>query len=108
MFDKIDTSNLNRVIAETGAQIVFVSLTAPKQEKLIHQLSFPEPVQIASGFGAVFDFYAGNVKRPREFWRKVGLEWLIRFFGEPRRLFKRNFVSAPLFVAEVLRSLLNK
>jgi N-acetylglucosaminyldiphosphoundecaprenol N-acetyl-beta-D-mannosaminyltransferase len=51
----------------------------------------------------VFDFYAGTVKRPSQFWIKLGLEWLPRFVKEPRRLAERNLVSTPKFVWEVLR-----
>jgi N-acetylglucosaminyldiphosphoundecaprenol N-acetyl-beta-D-mannosaminyltransferase len=52
--------------------------------------------------GAVFDFYAGSIKRSSPFWIKLGLEWFPRFLNEPKRLFKRNFVSTPKFILEVI------
>ena len=51
--------------------------------------------------GAVFDFYVGNVKRSHPLFQQLGLEWLPRFLQEPGRLFKRNFVSSPIFLWQV-------
>jgi N-acetylglucosaminyldiphosphoundecaprenol N-acetyl-beta-D-mannosaminyltransferase len=53
--------------------------------------------------GAVFDFYAGTVRRSGEFWIKMGLEWLPRLLREPIRLWKRNFISTPLFLFYLVR-----
>jgi len=55
-------------------------------------------------FGAVFDFCAGNVRRDADSWFvNHGLEWLTRLVQEPGRLWRRMFVSAPVFVAHVIR-----
>lgn len=84
--------------------VVFVGLTAPKQEKLIRDLrSYCSP-KFFSGIGAVFDFYAGSIKRPSNFWVGMHLEWLVRLVGEPKRLWKRNFVSTPIFLVDVIKS----
>jgi len=53
--------------------------------------------------GAVFDFYAGTVRRSGEFWIRMGLEWLPRLLREPKRLWRRNFISTPLFMFHLLR-----
>ncbi len=53
--------------------------------------------------GAVFDFYTGRVKRSHPVFQKIGLEWLPRLLQEPRRLWRRMGVSAPIFVMEVVR-----
>ena len=82
---------------------LFVGMTAPKQEKWVHQYIEHLNANIICSIGAVFDFYAGTVKRPSQFWIKLGLEWLPRFLKEPRRLAERNLVSTPKFVWEVLR-----
>ena len=52
--------------------------------------------------GAVFDFYAGNIKRSSDFWISIGLEWLPRFLKEPKRLARRNLVSTPKFLLEII------
>ena len=54
--------------------------------------------KVIASIGAVFDFYAGTVKRSSPFWIKLGLEWLPRLFAEPKRLWKRNFISTPLYL----------
>lgn len=83
--------------------ILFVGMTAPKQEKWVYQYKKHLNANIICSIGAVFDFYADTVKRPSQFWIKLGLEWLPRFLKEPKRLAERNLVSTPKFVLEVLR-----
>jgi N-acetylglucosaminyldiphosphoundecaprenol N-acetyl-beta-D-mannosaminyltransferase len=80
-----------------------VGMTAPKQEKWIFQNKDKLDVKLLGPVGAVFDFYTGNVKRPPEIFQEWGLEWLPRFFREPRRLWKRNLVSNPKFILRVIR-----
>lgn len=82
--------------------VLFVGMTAPKQEKWVHQFKDQLKVRNICCIGAVFDFYAGNVKRSSKFWVNSGLEWLPRLIREPRRLFYRNFISTPKFILEVL------
>ena len=82
--------------------VLFVGMTAPKQEKWVHRYKDHLQTKNICCIGAVFDFYAGNIKRSSPFWIKLGLEWLPRFLKEPKRLFKRNFVSTPKFILEVL------
>jgi len=83
--------------------VLFVGMTAPKQEKWAHEHKDKLDAKIICSIGAVFDFYAGTVKRPSKFWIKIGLEWLPRFLKEPKRLAERNLVSTPKFVFEVLK-----
>jgi len=82
--------------------ILFVGMTAPKQEKWVYNNIEKLEVNTVCSIGAVFDFYAGNVKRSGQFWISIGLEWLPRFLKEPKRLARRNLVSTPLFILEVL------
>ena len=58
---------------------------------------------IICSIGAVFDFYAGNIKRSSNFWIYLGLEWLPRLVKEPKRLFYRNFISTPKFIFEIIK-----
>ena len=77
-------------------------MTAPKQEKWVNKYKDYLKTNNICCIGAVFDFYSGRIKRSSTFWIKIGLEWLPRFLKEPKRLFKRNFVSTPKFILEVL------
>ena len=82
--------------------VLFIGMTAPKQEKWLHKHKAQLEFKVASSIGAVFDFYAGTVVRPSKFWVGIHLEWLPRLLKEPKRLWKRNFVSTPRFLFDML------
>lgn len=82
--------------------VLFVGMTAPKQEKWVYEHKEMLNAMVICSIGAVFDFFAGTAKRPGPFWIKAGLEFLPRFFREPRRLWKRNFISTPLFLYDLI------
>jgi len=84
--------------------VLWVGLGAPKQELLLHRLAPRLQVRFAAAVGAVFDFYTGRVKRSHPAFRRVGLEWLPRLVQEPRRLWRRNFRSTPVFLWHVARA----
>ena len=103
-FSEEDTA---KMIAEVNAfepDILFVGMTAPKQEKWVSEHHEKLNVKIITSIGAVFDFYAGTVKRSGKIWIKMGLEWLPRLVREPKRLWRRNFVSTPLFLWYLLKA----
>ena len=78
-------------------------MTAPKQEKWIYQYKDRlMNVRFVACVGAVFDYHAGNIYRPSLFFQNLGLEWLLRLIQEPKRLWKRTFVSAVVFLIHVL------
>ena len=61
-------------------------------------------VRFAAAVGAVFDFYTGNVTRSHPIFQRLGLEWLPRLLQQPRRLWRRMLVSAPIFVWHTLKA----
>ena len=83
--------------------VLWVGMTAPKQEKWLFAHRDRLQVPFAGAVGAAFDFYAGTSTRAPAFIQGMGLEWLYRFICEPRRLWKRNLVSTPRFIGMVLR-----
>lgn len=82
--------------------VLFIGMTAPKQEKWLNEHQTKLKFTIASSIGAVFDFYAEMIPRPSSFWIKMHLEWFVRLISEPRRLWKRNFISTPKFLYDLL------
>jgi exopolysaccharide biosynthesis WecB/TagA/CpsF family protein len=54
-------------------------------------------VKLWMALGATIDFEAGTLQRAPLFYRKIGMEWLYRFFKEPKRLFRRYFVDDTKF-----------
>ncbi|MDN3620290.1 WecB/TagA/CpsF family glycosyltransferase [Polaribacter undariae] len=103
-FSKEDNVKMIAAVNKWKPDILFVGMTAPKQEKWVHTNSVFLDVKVITCIGAVFDFYAGTVKRSSPFWIKLGLEWLPRLLREPKRLWKRNFVSTPLFLWDLLKA----
>lgn len=81
--------------------VLWVGMTAPKQEKWIYRHRDKLNVHFIGAIGAVFDFYTGTVNRSHPWFLEHGLEWLPRLIQEPRRLWDRTVVSAPLFLARI-------
>jgi N-acetylglucosaminyldiphosphoundecaprenol N-acetyl-beta-D-mannosaminyltransferase len=96
-----------RTMNDSGANVVFVGLGCPKQEKwMADHRGRINAVMI--GVGAAFDYHAGVLKRAPLWWQRNGLEWLYRLGSEPRRLFKRYMVTNTLFVVGFLRQIVIK
>lgn len=105
-----DKENATMVAAINAARpdVLWVGMTAPKQEKWIHEHRDELHVPFCGAIGAVFDFYAGTKARSSGFWQTIGLEWFPRFLREPRRLWKRNMRSTPIFLWWIARERLRK
>tara|TARA_B100000927_G_scaffold290802_1_gene290651 strand:- start:1402 stop:2121 length:720 start_codon:yes stop_codon:yes gene_type:complete len=101
-FSEIDSKKMFQKINSFNPDVLFVGMTAPKQEIWVNKHKGNLNAKNICCVGAVFDFYAGNVKRSSSFWINLGLEWLPRLLKEPRRLFTRNFISTPKFILEIL------
>ena len=83
--------------------VLFVGMTAPKQEKWAYSHKEYLDVKIICSIGAVFDFYAGTVERPSSFWIDLKLEWFIRLLKEPKRMWKRYLYYGFVYVGIVLK-----
>ena len=90
-------------INTAAPDVLWVGMTAPKQEQWLFENRHRLNVKLAGAIGAVFDFYVGKVKRSHPVFQRLGLEWLPRLIQQPRRLWRRMFVSAPVFVWHVFR-----
>lgn len=88
-------------INQAGAQILFLALGSPKQEKwyATHKDKLTT-VRVCQGIGGTLDTIAGKVKLAPEGWQRLGLEWLYRLLSEPSRI-KRQRVL-PFFAFQVL------
>jgi N-acetylglucosaminyldiphosphoundecaprenol N-acetyl-beta-D-mannosaminyltransferase len=102
-FSAADNNIMIEAINKARPEILWVGMSAPKQEKWIYLNKDKLDLKFIGAVGAVFDFYAGNVKRSHPWFLKYGLEWLPRLLQEPKRLWQRTFISAPLFLLRVLR-----
>jgi N-acetylglucosaminyldiphosphoundecaprenol N-acetyl-beta-D-mannosaminyltransferase len=97
-FSDSDNEMMINAVREFNPDVLFIGMTAPKQEKWVYRNREKLDVPMICSIGAVFDFYAGTVKRSGQIWINSGLEWLPRLLREPGRLWRRNFISTPLFI----------
>ena len=88
--------------------MIFVGLGAPKQEKWVH-LNYKKIncVNFLS-IGAAFNFFTGLERRAPLVLRKYGFEWLFRLIINPRKIFKRVFLSGGIFIFLIFISVLFK
>ena len=103
-FSPEDNEAMVNAVNAARPDLLWIGMTAPKQEKWAYA-HFPQ-LDIrghAGTIGAVFDFYAGTVKRAPRWWQEHSLEWLYRLLKEPRRMWRRYLVGNVLFLRNVLR-----
>ena len=87
-------------INNSGADILFVCLGAPAQEKWINENMHKLKVRVCMGVGGSIDVIAGVAERAPEKWCNMGLEWLYRLLKQPKRFFR--MLALPKFGLTVL------
>jgi N-acetylglucosaminyldiphosphoundecaprenol N-acetyl-beta-D-mannosaminyltransferase len=90
-------------INESHADIVWVGLSTPKQERWMAAHRNKLSASVVVGVGAAFDLCSGVVKQAPRFIQRSGLEWAFRTAMEPRRLWRRYFTNNPRFVLLLAR-----
>jgi N-acetylglucosaminyldiphosphoundecaprenol N-acetyl-beta-D-mannosaminyltransferase len=95
-----------REIDASGADVVWVGIGVPKQEKWMAAMRPRLQTPVLIGVGAAFDFHAGLVPQAPSWMQAAGLEWAYRLAHEPRRLWRRYLRYNPLFVAGFARQYL--
>ena len=105
-FSNEDNHRIIDAINTAYPDLLWIGMTAPKQEKWIYSHWQKLNIQCHVGtIGAVFDFYAGTAKRAPEWWQKHSLEWLYRLIIEPKRMWRRYVLGNPLFVWNILKEI---
>lgn len=102
-FDKEDDEKMINAVNQSNPDLLWIGMTAPKQEKWAYTHIDRLEVNCHIGtIGAVFDFFAGTVKRAPEAWQRAGLEWLYRLVKEPRRMWRRYLLGNVQFLLYML------
>ncbi len=101
-FSADENQNMIDAINKFKPDVLFVGMTAPKQEKWLHQHKSEINTNVMCAIGGTFDFYAGTVPRAPKWMIRYGLEWLFRMMREPKRMWKRNLISTPHFILKML------
>lgn len=93
----IEKSEVVNRINASKANLVFVALGCPKQEKWMASMRGKVNACMI-GIGGALPVMIGMQKRAPQWMQKSSLEWLYRLLQEPKRLFKRYFVTNSLFI----------
>ena len=101
-FSDADVATYAPTIKGSGADLVWVGLSSPRQDLLASRLT-EHTDQTLLCVGAAFDFIAGTKNTSPAWMRRIGMEWLFRFISEPRRLWRRYILGNPQFVFLALR-----
>jgi len=100
-FSEEDSAAMIEAVNNFKPDVLFIGLTAPKQEKWAYE----HYDQLNAGhiccIGAVFDFYAGTINRAPEWMINLGLEWLYRLIREPGRMWRRYLIGNFKFIGSV-------
>jgi N-acetylglucosaminyldiphosphoundecaprenol N-acetyl-beta-D-mannosaminyltransferase len=90
-------------IRRSGAEVVWVGIGMPKQEKWMARMAPRLDGCVLVGVGAAFDFHSGVIPQAPAWMQRLGLEWAFRLAHEPRRLWRRYLRYNPRFVTGFAR-----
>ena len=93
-----DYTGIANKINKSGADIVWIGISTPKQEQFANRLAAYTNTHFIITVGAAFDFHIGQLRQAPAWIQKAGLEWFFRLLVEPRRLFKRYLETVPAFL----------
>ncbi len=105
--EKENQKNIQQ-INKNQAQIVFVGLGCPIQEKWMTENYKKLNSAVCIGVGAAFDFISGKVKQAPMWMQKSGLEWFWRLIQEPKRLWKRYLFLNLIFIKSIFKEEIKK
>lgn len=108
VFSKEENEAMIEAINAVKPDILLVSLTAPKQDIWIADNLQNLDTHVAIGIGGAFEVAAGMIQRAPVWMQKSGLEWFYRFLQEPKRMFRRYFVEAPVFIPLIIQQKFSK
>lgn len=102
-FTQEDSLAMLNAVNTYQPDVLFIGMTAPKQEKW----AFLHFDHLKAGhvccIGAVFDFYAGTINRAPKWMIQLGFEWFYRLIKEPRRMWRRYLIGNTKFIYYILK-----
>jgi N-acetylglucosaminyldiphosphoundecaprenol N-acetyl-beta-D-mannosaminyltransferase len=101
--DDVENQKIVEMINKSRADVIFVALGAPKQEKWVAKHLNQLDIKVAVCVGAGLDFIAGTIKRAPKWVQKSGFEWAWRLTRDPKRLWKRYLVEDTAFLGIFFR-----
>ena len=108
IFNVQNNTQMMEVVNRLQPDVLFIGMTAPKQELWAHEHFTKLNTKHICCIGAVFDFYAGTIKRAPNWMIELGLEWLYRCINEPKRLWKRYLIGNTKFIYYIFKEKFKK
>lgn len=106
-FSPSEENDVVELINKSKADILLVGISSPKRELFLNTYKNRLNVSFMSGAGGAFDIIGGKTKRAPKWIINVKLEWFYRFILEPRKMWKRIFLSLPKFVFYIMKEKLS-
>lgn len=85
--------------------ILLVGMGMPRQEAWIARNLAALPACVIFNVGAAFDYEAGAQKAAPRWMGALGLEWLFRLAGDPKRMFRRYCIEPWSLLGPAIRDL---
>lgn len=98
--EEFDYEGIANMINQDAPDIIWVSLGCPKQEQFMSRLKPYLKRGVMFGFGAIFNFYAGEVseeKNAPKWMSDHKIEWVYRFFKSPKKQMHRIKIACKVF-----------
>lgn len=103
VFTAEENESMVQAVNSFSPDVLFIGLTAPKQEKWGANHFEELQTHHICCVGAAFDFYARTVERAPKWMIKIGLEWFYRLIREPKRNWRRYFIGNSEFIVLILK-----
>jgi exopolysaccharide biosynthesis WecB/TagA/CpsF family protein len=98
IWSEIEENNMIRRVNDSRADILWLGVSTPKQDKWINSVKHRLKVKVAIAVGAAFDFHSGRISRAPLWVQKYGFEWFYRLLQDPGRLWKRYLIGNLTFL----------
>lgn len=103
-YDKSREREVMQAIKDSGADCLFIAMPSPHKERIMGDYKHVLQVPFMMGVGGSVDVFAGYVSRAPLWVQKIGMEWMYRLLQEPRRMFKRYWVTNRKFAVLLLKA----
>lgn len=103
-FSEEENKTMINAVNTANPDLLWIGMTAPKQEKWAYKHLNELNINCHIGtVGAVFDFFAGTIRRAPAWWQNHGLEWLYRLIKEPKRMWRRYLIGNSKFIIHIFK-----
>jgi N-acetylglucosaminyldiphosphoundecaprenol N-acetyl-beta-D-mannosaminyltransferase len=107
-YDRGTEREVMQSIADSGADCLFIAMPSPHKERIMGDYKDVLHIPFMMGVGGSVDVFAGFVSRAPVWMQKAGMEWVYRLLQEPKRMFKRYWVTNRKFAVLLLKAKLGQ